>query len=187
MKKYFYGEEISEYGIAHNRVDMRALGNVIGGIINNSVVEKTFQAGIGDWETVNGCLYECYDSEGECYTEDEAAERIEELESMIAEQEEILEKLEEEEPDDNGKKAAEAKAEILQCKKDIDSLENKVYGRDIYQYYIITNRAADVLISKTDQIVFYNEELDMYVWGITVFGNPWEIELTNIPITEEAV
>ena len=32
----------------------------------------------------------------------------------------------------------------------------------------------------TDEIVLYNEKLDMYVWCVTVFGTPWEDVLTNI-------
>ena len=34
----------------------------------------------------------------------------------------------------------------------------------------------------TDEIVLYNEDLDMYVWCVTVFGTPWAGELTNIPL-----
>ena len=123
--KYYHGYEISKTGLQNNRVDMRALGNVVGGILNNRIVESTIRYGMDEWEMVNGSLYEC----------------------------------------------------------DEDGTENERY---IYQYFIITDRGADILMAETDEIVLYNEELDMYIWGVTCFGTPWEGELTNIPIPEQA-
>lgn len=51
---------------------------------------------------------------------------------------------------------------------------------EIYQDYIITSGGANYLIRKTDEIVYYNEKLDMYVWGITHFGNGWDYVYTAI-------
>ena len=56
------------------------------------------------------------------------------------------------------------------------------YPYDIYQYYIITASGAQFLEDYTDEIVFYNEDLDMYLWGITHFGTSWDYVLTDIPI-----
>lgn len=56
------------------------------------------------------------------------------------------------------------------------------YLYDIYQYYIITAGGARFLEEYTDEIVFYNEDLDMYLWGITHFGTSWDYVLTDIPI-----
>lgn len=56
------------------------------------------------------------------------------------------------------------------------------YLYDIYQYYIITASGARFLEEYTDEIVFYNEDLDMYLWGITHFGTSWDYVLTDIPI-----
>lgn len=53
---------------------------------------------------------------------------------------------------------------------------------DIYQYYIISSRGAEILSDLTDEIVFYNEELDLYVWGITHFGTMWSGVNTSIKI-----
>lgn len=53
---------------------------------------------------------------------------------------------------------------------------------DIYQYYIITYRGANVLRMYTDEIVYYHEELDMYVWGVTHYGTAWEYVLTDIKL-----
>lgn len=59
---------------------------------------------------------------------------------------------------------------------------NGDYDQDIYQYYIITDAGADVLMEFTDEIVFYNERLDVYVWGITHFGTSWDYVLTDVKL-----
>ena len=51
---------------------------------------------------------------------------------------------------------------------------------EIYQYYIITAGGARFLEEYTDEIVYYNEDLDMYLWGITHFGTSWDYVLTDI-------
>lgn len=55
---------------------------------------------------------------------------------------------------------------------------------EIYQYYIITPSGAKFLEEFTDEIVYYHEELDMYLWGITHFGTSWDYVLTDIELTE---
>lgn len=61
------------------------------------------------------------------------------------------------------------------------------YQHEIYQYYIITYNGAQFLEDYTDEIVFYNEKLDMYIWGITHFGTSWDYVLTDIPIVGDCV
>lgn len=56
------------------------------------------------------------------------------------------------------------------------------YLYDIYQYYIITAAGARFLEEYTDEIVYYNEDLDMYLWGITHFGTSWDYVLTDIKL-----
>lgn len=41
---------------------------------------------------------------------------------------------------------------------------------DIYQDYIISEYGYKFLAEHTDELVFYNERLDMYVWGISHWG-----------------
>jgi len=53
---------------------------------------------------------------------------------------------------------------------------------DIFQYYIISESGFETLQRLTNEIVFYNEELDMYVWGVTHFGTSWDYVLTDIAI-----
>lgn len=55
---------------------------------------------------------------------------------------------------------------------------------EVYQYYIISEYGYDVLKRYTDEIVYYNDDLDMYVWGITHFETGWDYVLTNIKLVE---
>lgn len=56
---------------------------------------------------------------------------------------------------------------------------------DIFQYFIISQSGFETLQRLTNEIVFYNEELDMYVWGVTHFGTSWDYVLTDIAIKRE--
>jgi len=51
---------------------------------------------------------------------------------------------------------------------------------DIFQYYIISDSWADYLKRCTDEIVFYDEELDIYVWWITHLGTSWDYVYVTI-------
>lgn len=58
------------------------------------------------------------------------------------------------------------------------------YGCDVYQTYIISESGYHFLNRYTDEIVYYNEELDLYLWGITHFGTSWDYVLTDIKVKE---
>lgn len=60
--------------------------------------------------------------------------------------------------------------------------EEEDYYYEIYQYYIITDFGAQFLMDYTNEIVYYNEALDTYVWGITHFGTSWDYVLTDIKL-----
>lgn len=62
--------------------------------------------------------------------------------------------------------------------------EENEYGeyREVYQYYIITESGYRFLEEYTDELVYYNRELDMYIWGITHFGTSWDYVLTDIKL-----
>jgi len=57
--------------------------------------------------------------------------------------------------------------------------ENIVNGEleddtEIFQYFLIDNHTKEMLEYFTDELVFYSENLDVYVWGITHFGTGWD-------------
>ena len=63
--------------------------------------------------------------------------------------------------------------------------ENEEGWYEVYQYYIITSSGYSILKEYTDEIVYYHDELDMYVWGITHFGTDWDYVLTDIKLKIE--
>ncbi len=69
-----------------------------------------------------------------------------------------------------------------------DNLENgEIFTEDgepleIFQYYIIDANGADILKNWTDELVFYSEKLDTYVWGVTHWGTAWNCVSTDIKI-----
>ena len=50
--------------------------------------------------------------------------------------------------------------------------ENEISQEEInlllntYQWYIITKKAAEYLQKETDEVVYYDKELNVYAWGI---------------------
>jgi hypothetical protein len=36
-----------------------------------------------------------------------------------------------------------------------------------------------------DELVFYNERLDLYIWAVTHYGTAWSHVLTDIELYEE--
>ena len=65
-----------------------------------------------------------------------------------------------------------------------DDIEEKYI--DIFQYYIIDNWGVEILSNYTDEIILYNEKLDVYLWGITHWGTSWDYVLTDIKIENKA-
>lgn len=53
--------------------------------------------------------------------------------------------------------------------------------REIYQWFIISNSDAQLImdIVDDDPIIMYNNDLDLYVWGIDFWGTPWD----GVPIS----
>lgn len=59
--------------------------------------------------------------------------------------------------------------------------EDEFYdASEVFQFFIISARGAGILEDYTDELVWYNEELDLYVWGVTHFGTAWDYVLTDI-------
>ena len=55
------------------------------------------------------------------------------------------------------------------------------YVPEIFQWYIVDYKGAKIL-QEVGEIVYYNDELDMYVWGVTHYGTSWDYVLTDIKI-----
>lgn len=52
--------------------------------------------------------------------------------------------------------------------------ETEAEFKDIYQWYLISPSDADYMKRNTDELIFYSDVLDEYVWGVTHFGTSWD-------------
>ncbi len=151
--KYFYGNEVSEYGQEHGYVDYRTLAKAFDAVMNNDIIQKTID--IGYWEQESGFV--------------DHSEEIEEL------QEEIEELMLDNENDEHTEKIDELQEKI----NELEEEQENAYNAEIYQYYIVDGNGAKIL-KEAGEIVFYNDALDMYVWGVTHWGTSWDYVLTDI-------
>lgn len=55
-----------------------------------------------------------------------------------------------------------------------DEDEENAETKEIFQYFLINESGADYLKRVSDELIFYSEILDEYVWGITHFGTSWD-------------
>lgn len=65
-----------------------------------------------------------------------------------------------------------------ECEKESDICEYE--SHDIYQEYVISQNSAEYLQRNTNEIIFYCEKLNIYLWGITHWGTSWSHVFTNI-------
>lgn len=56
---------------------------------------------------------------------------------------------------------------------------------EIFQWYIITDRGAELLSRLTNEQIWYSEKLNMYLWGVDHFGTTWDYVLTNLPLIKK--
>lgn len=167
--KYFYGNEVSIYGQEHGYVDYLTLAKAFDCVLSNNIIERT-NGIIGYWEQESGFI--------------DNTEKIEELQEQVDNIMYVInEFIEADESFEDSAKHLEMLAKMEKLQDEINELEEEAensYNTEIYQYYIVSSRGAEIL-KKINEIVFYNEELDMYVWGVTHFGTSWDYVLTDIP------
>ena len=63
-----------------------------------------------------------------------------------------------------------------------DYLDENKMDAEIFQYYIIDKLASENLQEHTNEVILYNEGLDIYLLGVTHFGTSWDYVLTDIEI-----
>ena len=171
-KKYFYGNEISQYGIENGYVDYRTLAESFDAVLNNDIMQKTYN--IGYWEQVNGFI--------------DNSEKINENENKINFLEEVKDWLKDKYETATNKnlidklidKADDKQNELQDDNAELEREQDE--QPEIFQYYIVSDSGADILKRETNEILFYNNELDMYIWGVTHWGTSWDYVLTDINI-----
>lgn len=67
----------------------------------------------------------------------------------------------------------------------VNGFKEEDYPPEIFQYYIISDEGADILQTYTNEIVFYNDSLNMFVWGVCHYGTAWDYVLTDVPVVLE--
>ena len=60
----------------------------------------------------------------------------------------------------------------IYCGADYDE-EDFYYDYDVYQNFIISSGDAERLSEYTNELVYYCEDLDLYILGVCHFGTPW--------------
>lgn len=156
-QKYYYGNAISDYGMEHGYVDYATLAKCFDAVLNNDIMNLTY--GIGSWEQVSGTI--------------DNSEEIEELE----------EKRDELEEENESSPSLITEIEIYGINEKIEELESEQDDDPkVFQWFIVDDRGARLLQQEANEIVYYNDTLDMYLWGVTHFGTSWNYVLTNIKI-----
>lgn len=65
---------------------------------------------------------------------------------------------------------------------DFDYEEEEIIEEpEVYQWYIVSSSGAEMIQDYTNEILYYHEELDIYLWGVTHWGTGWDYVLTDIP------
>ena len=155
-QKYYYGNPISEYGMEHGYVDYATLAKCFDSVLNNDIMKLTYD--IGSWDQVSGII--------------DNMEEIEELE----------EKRDELEEENENSPSQIIENEINKINEQIEELESEQDDDpEVYQWFIVSDWGAR-LLQDINEIVYYNEALDMYLWGVTHYGTSWNYVLTSIKV-----
>lgn len=167
--EYFYGNKISDYGLEHGYVDYRTLAKAFDAVMNNDIKENTDN--IGYWEQISGFI--------------DNSEEIQELNNKIAEIQFDIDELEDSDEESKENKIEELENKIEELEEEVEELEDEQNrSTEIFQYFIVDDNGAE-LLSEINEIVFYNEYLDMNLWGVTHWGTSWDYVLTNIKLELE--
>lgn len=67
----------------------------------------------------------------------------------------------------------------------IDYDEENEESIEVYQYFIIDENDAERLAEDTSELIYYNEQMNLYLLGVTHFGSSWEIVPTDYIITTD--
>lgn len=162
---YFYGNEASDYAKEQGYLDYTTFAKAFDTVLNNDIIAKTQE--IGYWKQENGMI--------------DNLEEIEKLENKLDNLDYELSSLD----DDEEEEIRNINSEIEEIQERIEELkeeEEDSHNQEIFQYYIISDNGAEIIKQYTDDPLFYNEELDMYVWGVTHWGTSWDYVLTDIKL-----
>lgn len=65
---------------------------------------------------------------------------------------------------------------------DFDYEEEEIIEEpEVFQWYVVSDSGAQIIQDYTNEILYYHDELDIYLWGVTHWGTGWDYVLTDIP------
>lgn len=160
----FYGNEVSEYAKENGYLDYSTLSKAFDAVLNNDIVRNTWGL-CGEWEQIHGFI-------------DNSAQ-IQELKDEL---EEIKEACEYESNEEEFTMCIIYERRIKELESLIEELEESDTEPEIYQSFIVSEQGAEIIQRFTDNPVFYNDALNMYVWGITHWGTSWDYVLTDVKL-----
>ena len=109
-------------------------------------------------------------------------DEIEELEENQKDLEDDLEQVQESSKNNIIIELKKIENKIDNLNDQIEELEREQNDyQEVFQWYIVDDWGAK-LLQEIDQIVYYNETLNIYLWGVTHYGTSWNYVLTNIAI-----
>ena len=176
--EHFNGAKISKYGLENNFVDYATLAKNIDCVLCNGIFGAV---PLDEWEQIGGfndntdIIEELQDIIEEL--EEDPEEDPKELKRHLEELRKRIEELEEDPDDDNLIEKLQDRIEELEEEQD--------YSPEVFQWFITDNFGAEIL-SLNNEIIYYNERLDIYLWGVTHFGTSWDYVLTDIPCDKRA-
>ena len=167
----FCGNEASDYAKEQGYLDYATFAKAFDAVLNNSIMENTCE--IGFWDQENRII--------------DNTEEVEALKEEITDIENRLEFLTDEEIEETQMLQEEIDS-IQEQIEELDEEQGRSYNQEIFQYYIVSDQGAEMIKQYTEDPLFYNETLDMYVWGITHYGTAWGYVLTDVKLNckEEA-
>ena len=164
FSKYFCGNLISEYGRKHGKVDYKTFAESFEGVLNNSIIGI-----VDDFEMISGFVDNTEEKE-------EIERQIEEINSNL------LDHMEDYGNNPEHERLSAEKEELEDRLQELEDEENEF--PEVFQWFIIDDFGAE-LCKDYNEIVYYSEKLDMYLWGVTHYGTSWDYVLTNIDCEKE--
>lgn len=168
----FCGNEASDYAKENGYLDYATFAKAFDAVLNNDIIHKTMK--IGYWEQKNDFIYNSDEIK-------ELIEREEELGSILSD---MIN--EDKENTEEYQKIEEEYNNVIEKIEELQEEEEN--QQEIFQYFIVSDNGAEIIKQYTNDPLFYNEELDIYVWGITHYGTGWNYVLTDVKLNcgEEA-
>lgn len=164
FKKYFCGNLISEYGRKNGRVDYSTFAKSFNAVLNNSII-----GAVDDFEMISGFI--------------DNTEEKEEVEYKIAEcNTKLLDNMSDYGNNPEYERISEERAELEDRLQELED-EEEDYP-DVFQWYIVDNNGAE-LCKDYNEVLYYSDSLDIYLWGVTHYGTSWDYVLTNIECEKE--